>query len=95
MRYTYATCLGWGGDIPDAEIDVRLSYAVAWGSPAAVQDLCVEKIEGRPSAEWPAGLLVQIRDKLEDLEADLFPLLIDRAHEVDADRHWEATKDAF
>ena len=31
-RYTYATTLNWGGDTPTAEIEVEVSYTVAWGS---------------------------------------------------------------
>lgn len=111
-RYTYATCLGWGGDEPTAEIDVTLSYAVDWGSPGTgrpyfgppenydegsppeVQDLCVEKIDGRPVEAVP-GLLVPILEKIEDIEADLFPHLIYHALEVDAERQRHETHDAF
>jgi hypothetical protein len=32
-RYRYATCLAWGGDVPTAEVEVEVSYGVAWGSP--------------------------------------------------------------
>ena len=32
-RYTYATCLNWGGDEPTAELEVEVSFSVAWGSP--------------------------------------------------------------
>ena len=32
-RYTYATCLSWGGDTPTAEVEVEVSFSVAWGSP--------------------------------------------------------------
>jgi hypothetical protein len=32
-RYRYATCLAWGGDVPTAEVEVEVSYTVAWGSP--------------------------------------------------------------
>lgn len=32
-RYTYATCLNWGGDEPTAELEVEVSFTVAWGSP--------------------------------------------------------------
>lgn len=31
--YRYACTLSWGGDEPTAEIDVTVSYSVAWGSP--------------------------------------------------------------
>lgn len=32
-RYTYAACLNWGGDEPTAELEVEVSFSVAWGSP--------------------------------------------------------------
>lgn len=32
-RYRYATTLAWGGDVPTAEVDVEVSFTVAWGSP--------------------------------------------------------------
>ena len=32
-RYRYATCLSWGGDEPTAELEVEVSYTVAWGRP--------------------------------------------------------------
>lgn len=63
-RYTYATTLTWGGDEPTAEVEVEVSYTVAWGSPATghygppenydpgagdeVEDIRLEKVEGKP-----------------------------------------------
>jgi hypothetical protein len=63
-RYTYATTLNWGGDTPTAEVEVEVSYTVAWGSPEAgnygppehydpgsgdlVEDIRLEKVEGKP-----------------------------------------------
>lgn len=104
-RYTYATCLGWGGDIPTAEIEVELSYSVAWGSaetgrfgppedydpgsPDEVEGLCVEKIDGR-TVEASPGLLVPILEKLEEIEDRLFPDLIAHAIEIEAARADEA-----
>ena len=104
-RYTYATCLGWGGDEPTAEIDVEVSYTVAWGSPETgrfgppenydpgspdeVEDLRVEKIDGR-TVEASPGLLVPIMEKLEDIEDALFPDLIANAVEIEAARADEA-----
>ena len=116
-RYTYATCLGWGGDEPTAEIDVVVSYAVAWGSPETgrfgapedydpgspdvVEDLRVEKIDGRPVEASP-GLLVPIMEKLEEIEGELFPELTIHAREVEearadeaADYRREAMREAF
>ena len=104
-RYTYATCLSWGGDTPTAEIDVEVSYTVAWGSPETgrfgvpedydpgspdvVEDLRVEKIDGRPVEDSP-GLLVPIMEKLEAVEDELFPDLIIHAREVEEARADEA-----
>lgn len=93
-RYTYATSLGWGGDEPTAEIDVTLSYAVDWGQTAEVSDLRVEAIDERPADASP-DLLAPIMEKLEDIEADLFPHLIYHALETDAERQHRETQDAF
>lgn len=104
-RYTYATCLSWGGDTPTAEIEVEVSYSIAWGSPETgrfgppegydpgspdvVEDLRVEKIDGRPVEASP-GLLVPIMEKLEAVEDELFPELIIHASEVEEARADEA-----
>jgi hypothetical protein len=32
QRYTYTTTLSWGGYTPTAELEVEVSYSVAWGS---------------------------------------------------------------
>ena len=85
-RYTYSTCLNWGGDVPTAEIDVTISFTVSPGSPetgrfgppelydpgspAEVEDIRVESIDGR-SVEQSPGLLVPILEKLEDLHDEL------------------------
>lgn len=94
-RYTYATGLSWG-DFPTAELEVEVSYSVDWGSPesgfygppedydpgspAIVEDIRVEKIDGLPVAEWeaqsteyaPGHTVASIIDKLEmDHEADM------------------------
>lgn len=64
QRYTYATTLSWGGDVPTAEVEVEVSFTVAWGSepsghhgppedydpgaPHEVEDVRLEKVEGKP-----------------------------------------------
>lgn len=69
-RYTYATTLNWGGDTPTAEIEVEVSYEVAWGSPETgrfgppehydpgagdlVEDIRLEKVEGK-LRPWDMG----------------------------------------
>ena len=66
-RYTYAASLSWGGDEPTAELEVEVSYTVAWGTPesgrfgrpedydpgaaSVVEDIRVETIDGLPLAE--------------------------------------------
>lgn len=69
-RYTYAASLSWGGDEPTAELEVEVSFSVAWGSsesgrygppenydpggPSVVEDIRVETIDGLPVAKWVA-----------------------------------------
>lgn len=69
-RYTYTTTLNWGGDTPTAEIEVEVSYTVAWGSPETgrygppehydpgcgdmVEDIRLEKVEGK-TRPWDMG----------------------------------------
>lgn len=69
-RYNYTTTLNWGGDTPTAEIEVEVSYEVAWGSPEsgrsgppenydpgcgdAVEAITLEKVEGKPRP-WDMG----------------------------------------
>jgi hypothetical protein len=69
-RYTYVSTLNWGGDIPTAEVEVEVSYTVAWGSPETgnygppenydpgsaplVEDIRLEKVEGKPRP-WDMG----------------------------------------
>lgn len=66
-RYRYATTLTWGGDTPTAEVEVEVSFTVAWGtpergnygpvesydpgSPSEVEDVRLEKVEGK-SRPW-------------------------------------------
>ncbi len=65
--YTYGASLSWGGDEPTAEMEVEVSYEVAWGSPESgrngppedydpgcgsiVEAIRVETIDGLPVAE--------------------------------------------
>ncbi|MCX7585061.1 hypothetical protein [Phenylobacterium sp. 58.2.17] len=65
-RYTYATGVSFGGDVPTAEFDVRLSYSFIPGraetpptydhggspaEPAMIEDIEVVKIDGK-SRPW-------------------------------------------
>lgn len=66
-RYTYAASLSWGGDEPTAELEVEVSFTVAWGSPETgrfgppedydpgagdlIEDIRVETIDGLPLAD--------------------------------------------
>ena len=63
-RYRYACTLSWGGDVPTAEVEVEVSYSMAWGSPETgrygppenydpgcgdeVEDIRLELVEGKP-----------------------------------------------
>lgn len=67
-RYTYAASLSWGGDEPTAELEVEVSFSVAWGQPesgrfgrpedydpgaaSVVEDIRVEKINDLPTDEY-------------------------------------------
>lgn len=67
-RYTYAASLSWGGDEPTAELEVEVSFEVAWGSPetgrfgrpedydpgcaSVVECITVDKINDLPTAEY-------------------------------------------
>jgi len=97
-RYTYSTCLNWGGDVPTCEIDVTVSFTVSPGSPesgrfgppelydpgspAEVEDIRVESIDGR-SVEQSPGLLIPILEKLEDLHDELRDAMLAEAAEQD------------
>jgi len=85
-RYSYATTLSWGGDEPTAEVEVVVSFTVAWGSPETgrfgppenydpgcpheVEDIWVEMIDGRDVSASP-GWIVPILEKLEDLRDEM------------------------
>jgi hypothetical protein len=90
-RYHYTTSVSFGGDEPAAEFEVTLSYTVAWGSPETgrfgppedydpgsgdlVEDIRVEKIDGKARPWWwiygtdderAATIIDHIGDKLDD-----------------------------
>ena len=63
-RYTYATTLSFGGDIPTAEFEVEFAYSVSWGraaytagppekcypaDPSEIDDVAVLSVEGKTS----------------------------------------------
>lgn len=92
-RYRYATCLSWGGDEPTAEVEVEVSYSVAWGSPESgrfgapenydpgspdvVEDIRLELVEGKPRP-WDMGFGFLSDD---EFERDVIEKL--EAHEAD------------
>lgn len=63
-RFFYDASLSWGGDVPTAEVDVRVSFTVAWGSPESgrfgppenydpgspdvIEDVRLELVNGKP-----------------------------------------------
>ena len=54
-RYTYATTLSWGGDEPTAEVEVEVSFSIAWGRPA--------QISGPPEQCYPGEA-----DEIDDIK---------------------------
>lgn len=102
-RYTYFASLSWGGDTPTGELEAEVSFSVAWGSdpspatldpggPDEVEDIRVEKIDGKPAAEYDAHDYIagetvrQIIDKLEmDHEEEMIRAAADEADAREAD----------
>ena len=89
-RYAYACNLSWGGDTPTAELDdVEVTFSVAWGDPSEVEDIRVERIDGRPAADYlrgdyfPGCGMAAIVDKLEMDHEDR---MLDAASQEEAER---------
>lgn len=94
QRYTYATTLSWGGDTPTAEVEVEVSFTVAWGSaesgrfgppenydpgaPDEVEDVRLEKVEGKPR---PWGMYLGYVPNEDELFAE------DVAEKLDCEYH--------
>ena len=125
-RFRYATTLSWGGDVPTAEVEVEVSYGVAWGSsgtprpyygpvelydegsPSEVEDIRLEKVEGKPRPwgmysgyianeddEFATDCVEKIEGSDRHLEA-----MINEASEIEAglhddaiERRWEDRRD--
>ena len=62
-RYTYVTCVSFGGDTPTAEFEVEVSFVMHWGRPETppsyahgglpadpdeIDDVRLEKVDGQP-----------------------------------------------
>jgi hypothetical protein len=114
-RYTYATCLSWGGDTPTAEVEVEVSFSVAWGSPGSgrpyygppenydegspseVEDIRLEKVEGKPRP-WGmySGYVANEDDQFESEVVEMLEghhaEMIAEASEVEAMRADEAAE---
>lgn len=83
-RYTYAASLSWGGDVPTGELEAEVSFSVAWGSdpspatldpggPDVVEDIRVEKIDGKAAADYDAHDYIAgetVRQIIAKLEMD-------------------------
>lgn len=93
--YTYSTGLSWGGDVPTAEVDVEVSFTVAWGSPetgrfgpvesydpgsaSEVEDIKLLTVNGKPR---PWGMYSgYVRNEDDEFEADVIDKL--EAHHDD------------
>lgn len=97
-RYTYAASLSWGGDEPTAELEVEVSYTVAWGSPETgrfgppegydpgaadvVEDVRVIAVDGRP---WPVDLSYGFQTPAQDHETLVEKLLSEREADMIAE----------
>ena len=91
-RYTYATTLTWGGDEPTAELEVVVSFTVAWGAEPSgmfgppenydpgsadeIEDIRVVSVDGKP---WPVDLSFGFQSPEQDHE-----MIVDRL-----DDHYE------
>ena len=93
-RYFYSTTLSFGGDEPTAELELSVSYSVAWGSPESgrygppedydpgagdvVEDIKILTVGGKP---WPVSISYGYQTEAQDHE-----MLVDRLesdHEAD------------
>lgn len=105
-RYTYATTLSWGGDTPTAEVEVEVSFTVAWGSPETgrfgrpelydpgspdeVEDIRLELVEGRPR---PWGMYSgYVANEDDEFEQEVISMLDD--HHADMIAEAVAAEDA-
>lgn len=89
-RYTYSTCISFGGDEPTAEFGVEVSYIVHPGAPergptyshgglpaepAEIDDIRVEKIDGSADQSQIARFAEDIVDKIYGSDAILSDML--------------------
>jgi hypothetical protein len=106
-RFIYTTDLSWGGDIPTAELEVEVSYEVAWGSSetgrfgppenyspgsdSIIEDIRIEKIEGKPAEEYVVGEYVaghtvaSIIEKIELSDRHQEAMLNEASEKLDAE----------
>lgn len=110
-RYRYATCLSWGGDTPTAEVEVEVSFSVAWGSPETgrfgppedydpgcgdvVECIRLELVEGKPR---PWGMYSgYVANEDDEFEREVIEKL--EAHEADmlaaAGQDDDAARDSY
>lgn len=86
--YTYSTGLSWGGDVPTAEVDVEVSYTVAWdtGCGDQVEDVKLLTVNSK-SRPW--GMYSgYVRNEDDEFEADV----IDKLEAHHGDMLWEAAE---
>ena len=78
-RYFYSTTLSFGGDEPTAELELSVSYSVAWGSPESgrygppedydpgagdvVEDIKILTVGGKP---WPVSISYGYQAEAQD-----------------------------
>lgn len=106
--YRYATTLSWGGDVPTAEVDVEVSFTVAWGSPetgrfgppehydpgsaSEIEDIKLLTVEGKPR---PWGMYSgYIANEDDEFEREVIEKLEDHRDEMLAAATEDAVGDA-
>lgn len=103
-RHHYAASLSWGGDTPTAELEVEVSYTVAWGAPEQgpsyasggqpadpdeIDDIQVEKINGELPKVF--SLHMPLRECLNAITGKLIDEHSDAM--IDAARETEAARE--
>lgn len=98
--YTYETTISFGGDTPTAELDVRFSFTVSWGTPETppcyahgglpadpdeVDDIRVVAVNGLPSGWSDHQSDAGVADTLINaLTEDDYARMLEEAIEADA-----------
>lgn len=84
-RYRYSTCLSFGddGEANYCELDVTVSFTVAWGSPDEVEDIRLELVDGKPLTG--CEFIEPVLSRFEE-EDELRDAMLQEARETEAAR---------